>query len=487
MTRTLAELPLPVTYRELGPGFFSEPRPRPLPNAVLAAFNADLCAELDLDAGEATRADVLGLCSGAVQLPGSTPLAMVYAGHQFGVYVPRLGDGRGLLLGEIDDGAGGRLDLHLKGAGQTPYSRDGDGRAVLRSVIREYLGSEALHGLGIPTTRALAIAASDEPVHRERIERAAGMLRVARSHVRFGTFEYFYYRGEEDALRRLADYVIARHYPELAGTAEPWLEMFAAIVARSADLAARWTAAGFAHGVLNTDNMSVTGETLDYGPFGFLDAYQPGFVPNHSDHAARYAFDRQPDVVLWNLGRLAIALTPLVAEAALVGVLHTYRDSVVGAYAGHMAARLGLVADEPGDGALVQELLDLMARDRVDYTRFFRALCDHVGGVSEEPLRDRFVDRDRFDRWDAKYRARLESGPGTPGERAAAMRRVNPRFVLRNYLAENVIRAAEAGDHAPIEELRRVLARPFDEQPGKDVFAAEPPDWGRHLEISCSS
>ncbi len=487
MPRTLDDICLPMSYRDLGPGFFAEPEAEPLPNATLAALNADLCADLGIDSGDAAGAAILRHCSGGAPVAGTRPLAMVYAGHQFGVYVPRLGDGRGLLLAELDTGDGQRADLHLKGAGQTPYSRNGDGRAVLRSVIREYLGSEAMHGLGIPTTRALAIAASDEPVHRERIERAAGMLRVARSHVRFGTFEYFYYRGEEDALRRLADYVIARHYPELGDDSEPHLSLFAAILARSADLVAHWTAIGFTHGVLNTDNMSVVGETLDYGPYGFLDAYEPGFIPNHSDHTGRYAFDRQPDVVLWNLGRLAIAFTPLVAEEALVGVLQTYRERVVRAYTKRMAARLGFATVEAGDAELLQDLLDRMARDRVDYSRLFRALCEWVAGEPAEPLRDRFLDREGFDGWLEKYRARLAREDGAPGERATAMRQVNPCYVLRNYLAENVIRAAEAGDYGPIEDLRRVLARPFDAQPGNEAYAAEPPEWGRHLEISCSS
>jgi uncharacterized protein YdiU (UPF0061 family) len=466
-------------YARVTPSGFAHPR--------LVAFNPDVAALLDIDASAATQPDFLAAMSGQIVLPGSEPLAMKYTGHQFGVYNPDLGDGRGLLLGEVMNRRGERWDLHLKGAGKTPYSRFGDGRAVLRSCIREYLGSEALHHLGIASTRALCITGSDEPVQRETTETGAMLLRVADTHIRFGHFEWLYHSGQHELLKTLADYVIDRHFPELAEDQHRYSRFLAEVVKRTAKLMAQWQLVGFAHGVMNTDNFSITGATFDYGPYGFLEAYEPGFICNHSDHNGRYAWSQQPSIGLWNLNALAHALSGLIERDALVAHLQDYEPQLIRHYADGMRAKLGLREEQPEDRDLSFAFLDLLMKNGADYTRSFRVLAQVRQDDSHPALRDDFVDRDGFDAWLRRYRERLAAESSNDGERAQRMNAVNPKYILRNYLAQIAIEKAEAGDFSEIEKLRLLLNRPYDEQPENESYAALPPDWGRHLEISCSS
>jgi hypothetical protein len=493
---TLETLTFANTYARLPGAFYTRLDPTPLESAYLVAFNPDAAALIGLDAAEGRRPELVAYLSGQRRLPGSDPLAMLYAGHQFGHYVPELGDGRAILLGEVIGAEGIAWDLHLKGAGPTPYSRRGDGRAVLRSVIREYLASEALHGLGIPTTRALCIIGSEEEVFRESVESGAMLVRLAPSHVRFGSFEVFYYRGQLDRIEVLADYVISHHYPGLEGLADRHARLLAEVVERTARLVAAWQAVGFAHGVLNTDNMSVLGITLDYGPYGFLDGYAPGFVCNHSDHHGRYAFDRQPDVVYWNLGRLAQAMLPLLAaepeEAAglAYAALDRFRPAFRERYDALMRARLGLREARPEDEALLARLLGLMEREGTDYTIALRRLCrfSTAPGARNDPVRDVFVDRAGFDAWANDYRTRLLAQGGDDAERGAGMARANPKYLLRNYLAQQAIdRAVRLRDFSEIERLRRLLSDPFAEQPEMEAYAGHPPDWAGGIRVSCSS
>lgn len=511
MSRTFETLTFDNTYARLGEAFSRRVDPTPVPSPRLIAFNPAAAELLDLDTAVAHRPESAEFLSGNRPLPGAEPVAMLYAGHQFGVWVPQLGDGRAILLGEVRNSRGGKWDLHLKGAGITPFSRDGDGRAVLRSTVREYLGSEAMHGLGVPTTRALCIVATPMPVYRETVETGALLTRLAPSHVRFGSFEVFASRRREDLVLRLADHVIDAHYPHLshsggrgipardgdappAAAADRCAAFLAEVVVRTARLVADWQAVGFAHGVLNTDNMSVLGLTLDYGPFGFLDDFDPGFICNHSDHTGRYAFGRQPRIGLWNLARFAEALLGPITEQQAVAALDAYPDAFNERFAERMRARLGLTTAEPEDLDMINRLLDLLADGRVDYTNFLRDLGNfRTDGPADarSRLRDWFPDPTGFDAWAVRYRARLAHEGPVGGEADAArkqrMDRANPKYVLRNYLAQNAIAAAERGDFTEIERLRELLADPFAERPDREAYAAPPPDWGRRLEISCSS
>ncbi len=470
-------------FARLPDAFHTRQPPQGIPDPYWVSINRDAAALIGLDPALADGPELLAALSGNRVLAGSEPLAMVYAGHQFGSYNPQLGDGRGLLLGEVD-GPAGRYDIHLKGAGLTPYSRHGDGRAVLRSSIREYLAGEALHALGIPSTRALAITGSQLPVYREDVETAAIVTRLARTHIRFGHFEFFFYTQQHDALQQLADHCIALYFPDLAGQADQYARFLQQIVHRTARLVAHWQAYGFAHGVLNTDNMSILGETFDFGPYGFLDDYAPGFICNHSDHGGRYAFDQQPAIGLWNLNALAHALSPLIAVEDLRRLLGEYQPVLVQQWSSLMRARLGLQQQKPDDESLVADLLGLLAESRVDYTRFFRALCD---AQNHAQLRNDFVNREAFDAWLARYHARLAQEPTTAAERMIAMQAANPKYILRNYLAQRAIEKAQHGDFSEVDRLLQVLRKPFDEQPEQEAYADLPPDWGKTLEISCSS
>ncbi|NQD38523.1 YdiU family protein [Permianibacter sp. IMCC34836] len=478
---------------------FSVPvTPTPLASPQLVAFSADAAALIDLDPSEAERPAFADLFAGAASISGWEPRAMVYAGHQFGVYVPRLGDGRALLLAEVRDRDGGNWQLHLKGAGATPFSRMGDGRAVLRSSIREFLCSEAMHALGIPTTRALCVIGSGETVYRETPEKGATVLRLAPSHTRFGTFQYFAMTNQHDALKRLLEFTIAEHFPQHRHEADAGLRFFRDVVRRTAGLLAQWQAFGFAHGVMNTDNMSVLGLTLDYGPFGFMDRYNPAYICNHSDTSGRYAFDEQPTVALWNLCRFAEALLPLLDREQLAEALAEFEPQIIEQYSTLMRGKLGLTHPEDDDRELSASLLQLMAAQGADYPRSFRALSQLTGGSTgssvlagsgndDRRFLDEFADREAAANWLQRWRARLAREGSIDLQRQAIQQRHNPKYVLRNYLAQQAIAKAEAGDFSEVQALHALLRKPFDEQPEHERYAALPPDWSRELEISCSS
>jgi uncharacterized protein YdiU (UPF0061 family) len=487
-------------YARLTPPLFARVRPDPLPAPRLVAFNPDAATLLGLDASEASRPDFAEYFGGAKLPPGADPIAMRYAGHQFGVYVPQLGDGRALLLGEVVAPDGRYVDVQLKGSGRTPFSRGGDGRAVLRSTIREYLCSEAMHGLGIPTTRALCIVGSDLPVARARHETAAVLTRLAPSHVRFGSFEMFAHIRKPELVRELAEHVIACHFADAdwATRADRHAQLLREVVRRTAQLVAAWQAVGFAHGVMNTDNMSILGLTLDYGPFGFMEAFDPQHICNHTDQQGRYSYANQPQVGHWNCYALGQALLPLIGDVDQAQeALAAYQPEYARAMDEILHAKLGLRTAVDDDRALFDAMFQLMEAGRVDFTRFFRALgnlqADPAGLDAEgaahpdAPLRDMFLERGAFDAWAMQYRARLRAEPGADADRKAAMDEVNPKYVLRNYLAQVAIDKAQQKDFSEISRLLAVLERPFDEQPDNDAYAALPPDWASHLEVSCSS
>jgi uncharacterized protein YdiU (UPF0061 family) len=409
------------------------------------------------------------------------------------VWAGQLGDGRAILLGEaaadsINPEA--TLELQLKGAGPTPYSRRADGRAVLRSSIREFLCSEAMAALGIPTSRALAVVGADQRVMRETPETVAVVTRMAPSFVRFGSFEHWFYNDRPTELKILADYVIARSYPDLQDAANPYAALLIEVSRRTAELVAHWQAVGFMHGVLNTDNMSILGQTLDYGPFGFMDAYDPTHICNHTDVQGRYAYNMQPRIGQWNCSALAQALLPLIGEIDIArDALATYQPSFDTKMAALWQAKLGLRSQQPNDGVLLDALLAILQRSRVDFSLFFRRLSGlrRDEPAADAPLRDLFLDRAAFDAWAVQYRARLAQENSVDAVRAAAMNRVNPRFVLRNYLAQIAIDKAQQKDFSEVATLLAILQRPFDDQPEHEAYAALPPDWAGQLEVSCSS
>ncbi|WPB59160.1 protein adenylyltransferase SelO [Xylophilus sp. GOD-11R] len=476
-------------FATLGPAFSTAIQAQPLPAPYPVGVSASAAALLGLDALALSDPLVIEALAGSRTLAGSSPVATLYSGHQFGVWAGQLGDGRALLLGEVD-APGGPLEIQLKGAGRTPYSRGGDGRAVLRSSIREFLCSEAMAGLGIPTTRALAVVGSDAGVRREEIETAAVVTRLAPSFIRFGHFEHFAARQDVDSLRTLADHIIDRHYPQaragegFAGNA--YAALLAQVTLRTAAMVAQWQAVGFCHGVMNTDNMSILGLTIDYGPFQFLDGFDPRHICNHSDTQGRYAYDQQPQVAYWNLFCLGQALMPLIGDTELaMAALEPYKQRFPIEYLARMRAKLGLADEQPEDADLLDGLLRLLAAHQVDWTIFWRRLADHVCGGPVEPVRDLFLDREGFDTWIARHAARL-AGTDRPAA-GLAMLAVNPRFVLRNHLGETAIRQARQKDYSGIAALTTLLSWPFEQHPGFDAYADFPPDWASTIEISCSS
>ncbi|WP_312591565.1 protein adenylyltransferase SelO [Stutzerimonas nitrititolerans] len=485
--KTLTELNFDNRFARLGDVFSTEVMPQPLAEPRLVIASEAAMTLLDLNPAEADTPLFAELFSGHKLWSTAEPRAMVYSGHQFGAYNPQLGDGRGLLLGEVINDAGDYWDLHLKGAGKTPYSRMGDGRAVLRSSIREFLASEHLHALGIPSSRALCVTSSQTPVYRERQERGAMLLRLAPSHVRFGHFEFFYYTRQHDALRQLLDHVIACHFPDCLEHPEPYRSFFRQVLERTAGMIARWQAYGFCHGVMNTDNMSILGITFDFGPYAFLDDFDARFICNHSDDTGRYSFENQVPIAHWNLAALAQALTPFVEVGALRESMDLFLPLYEAQWLALMRGRLGFVQADDGDQALIQDLLKLMQGSAVDYTRFFRELGDSPAEQALSRLREDFVDLQGFDRWAQTYRQRSEREGTDQAARQTRMQAANPKYILRNYLAQQAIEAAEQGDYEPVRELHAVLSRPFDEQPGMERYAQRPPEWGKHLEISCSS
>ncbi len=454
-------IPFANTYARLPERFYARLNPTPVARPRLIKLNIALAEQLGLDPDDLT-ADVL---AGNHVPEGAEPMALAYAGHQFGNFVPRLGDGRANLLGEV----GGR-DIQLKGAGRTPFSRGGDGRAALGPVLREYLIAEAMHAFGIPTTRALAAVATGETVVRETGLPGAIVTRVAASHIRVGTFQYFAARQDTDGVRTLADYAMARHYPGVTG----YRAFLEAVIARQAALIARWLLVGFIHGVMNTDNCSIAGETIDYGPCAFMDAYAPATVFSSIDQQGRYAYGNQARIAAWNLARLAETLLPLldddeaqaveIAQECLAGFGRTFEA----AYFGGLRRKIGLSSVRDGDDALTQDLLKAMAQNQADFTLTFR-------GLGEAETRDLFTDPTAYDAWEARWRQRLAFEVETPEARRAAMRAVNPAFIPRNHLVEAALNAAiERDDFAPFEELLAVVTQPFDDQSGFARYAAPP-------------
>ena len=488
MPQRLDALTWDNSFSRLPETFYQTVSPTPLPNLRLVAFNPDVAAQLGLSAAEAGRPEFLAALNGDRIVAGTKPLAAIYAGHQFGVWVPELGDGRAILLGEVVGPRHQRWEVQLKGAGPTRYSRMGDGRAVLRSTIREYLAGEAMHGLGVPTTRSLAIVGSDAPVYREQVETAALLVRVAPTHVRFGSFQLFASRGMTQELNRLADYVIELHFTDLLRlpAAQRYAAWYREVVERTARLMAAWTATGFTHGVMNTDNMSIVGLTLDYGPYGWMDAYDRGFIPNHSDTSGRYAFDQQPRVGLWNCARLGEALHSLVSEADAIMALESYRTTFDRALDSLMRAKLGLMTTEPNDVVLVGEMLAMLHDSHTDYTRFFRALS-RFRSADGAAVRAEVKDVERIADWLSQYDQRLRRENSSDDARHGRMLGANPKYVLRNWMAQEAIGKAQAGEFPLIEELRVMLTTPFDEHPDMERYAGPRPAGVPVVELSCSS
>ena len=487
---TLEGLVLVPGYAELGPLFVERLDPTPLPNPYLIAFNFDVAKLVGIDPEEARRPEFLRLAAGCARFAAVEPFAAVYAGHQFGSFVSQLGDGRAITLAEVTTPGGSPLEWQIKGGGPTAFSRFGDGRAVLRSTIREYLCSEAMAGLGIATTRALALAGSDDPIYRETVETAAVLTRIAPSHLRFGHFEFFHYRNQPEQVKTLADYAIRRFYPELstiADDAERYAAFLSAVSTRTANLVAQWQAVGFAHGVMNTDNMSLLGLTLDYGPFGFLDAYIPSFICNHTDSGGRYAFDRQPMIARWNCQALAAALTTLVDIDRAREALKAFDVEFARVMPALMRAKFGFAIAEEGDGKIMSACLEALALHGVDFTIFFRALSRFAPGNDADAALGALFPDESWTLWRARYVARLARESRTQDERHAAMLATNPAIVLRNYLAQEAIEAAQSRDYAPLHALHAALREPFAERPEHAHFYAPPPPGATAIEVSCSS
>ncbi|MEM7009738.1 MAG: YdiU family protein [Thermodesulfobacteriota bacterium] len=482
--RKITELNFNNSYRSLPEEFYDLVVPTPFTNPHLVNFNPDAGELIDLDPNEARSEVFSHYFSGKKQIPGSDPIAMYYTGHQFGVYNKDIGDGRAILLGQVTNSKAESWDLHLKGSGRTKYSRVFDGRAVLRSCIREYLCSEAMHTLGIPTTRALCIIGSDEKVERETTEMGAMMVRMAQTHVRFGSFEAFHYLGDQENVKILADYVIEHQFPEFINLDERYHLFFSEVVRRTAELIAKWQSVGFTHGVMNTDNMSITGLTIDYGPYGFIENYDPEYIPNHSDHFGRYSYQNQPAIAHWNLTKLALALSSILADESANESLDNFRNIYSESFIQIMRTKLGLKDPLAEDAELIKGILEILAGEDVDYTNFFRRLSD----IESHDITSNFSDKSAITGWLSSYQKRLSQENTANLERKKNMDLVNPKFILRNYLAENAIRkAVDNGDYAEVERLHMILKNPFSEQIQFQDYSDPSPDWGKNLVISCSS
>ncbi len=487
--------PFDNSYARLPDRFFVRTPPTPVATPRLVRLNRPLALELGLDPEALASPEGVAALAGAAVPEGAEPIAAAYAGHQFGHFQPQLGDGRAVLLGEVVDRAGRRRDIQLKGAGPTPFSRMGDGRAALGPVLREYLVGEAMAALGIPTTRALAAVLTGEVVYRETRLPGAVLTRVASSHIRVGTFQFFAARGDVEGLRVLADHAIARHDPEAAAADRPYRAFLDGVVARQAALIARWLLVGFVHGVMNTDNASIAGETIDYGPCAFMDRYDPAVVFSSIDQHGRYAYANQPGIAHWNLSRLAEALLPLLdpdrdraveeAEAAIAG----FGPAFEAAYHAGIRRKLGLLTEREGDLALAGGLLSAMGRGGADFTQTFRGLATASADPSTEAsMRELFSDPAAFDAWAAGWRSRLAEEPGREVERRASMRLANPVYIPRNARVEEVIAAAvEHDDLGPFDALSEVLANPFDEQPGRERYALPPEPGGPAYRTFCGT
>jgi len=429
----------------------------------------------------ADNQELLEIFNGTKKIDSLKPLSMVYSGHQFGQYVEQLGDGRGLLFAQMNSNEG-LLDIHLKGAGKTPYSRFGDGRAVLRSVIREYLCGEAMYALSIPTTRALMIIGSDEMVIREKSESAAMLVRTAKTHIRFGNFEYFHYNNKPEHVKALADFCINSYPQYFSRTKDAYEDFFRVIVKNTANMVAHWQAYGFNHGVMNTDNMSILGETFDYGPYGFMEDYNPSHICNHSDHQGRYAFKNQPYIGLWNCSALGHALSSLISEESQTEILQTYEENFQNTLAELYRKKLGLGLEEPEDAALIQGLLDIMESEKLDYTNTFRNLMHTLTNKISPELSSEISKS-----WVVSFLKRHSRETMSQEKRLELMSQMNPKFILRNYMAQEAIEAAEKNDFLLLNTLLIILTQPFEEFPEHQKFANKSPKWAKDLEISCSS
>jgi uncharacterized protein YdiU (UPF0061 family) len=486
--------PFENTYTALPASFFARVAPTPVTSPRLIKLNRRLAARLGLDPDRLDSPEGAEILAGKRLPDGADPIAMAYAGHQFGHFVPQLGDGRAILLGEVIDADGVRRDIQLKGSGPTPFSRRGDGRAALGPVLREYIVSEAMAALGIPTTRSLAAVTTGESVLRETPLPGAVLTRVASSHIRVGTFQYFAARGDTEGVRRLADHVIARHYPEAANADRPYHALLEGVIARQADLVARWLLVGFIHGVMNTDNTSISGETIDYGPCAFMDQYDPATVFSSIDEMGRYAYANQPRIAQWNLTRLAECLLPLFSDEKdkaieqAQAILGAFAEKFTTAYQAGLRKKIGLFTAREGDQALVQDLLDAMAKNQADFTLTFRRLSDAELDQDNGSVRHLFADPSAFDEWAARWRQRIGDEPQDAATRQAAMRSVNPAFIPRNHRVEAIIEAAvDRDDFAPFEELMTVLTKPYEDQAAFAGYAEPPEPHERVLQTFCGT
>lgn len=486
--------PFDNSFARLPARFFARCAPTRVSAPEMVKVNVPLAESLGLDAAWLAGADGVAMLAGNALPDGSEPIATAYAGHQFGNFVPQLGDGRAILLGEVIDRGGMRRDIQLKGSGPTPFSRNGDGRAALGPVLREYVVSEAMAALGIPTTRALAAVATGDRVMRERMLPGAILTRVAASHIRVGSFQFFAAREDPEGVRLLAEHVVARHYPQAAAMPNPFRALLDAVIGAQAELVARWLLVGFIHGVMNTDNCSVAGETIDYGPCAFMDEYDPATVFSSIDRNARYAYGNQPRIAQWNLARLAETLLPLLdddPDAALAEaerLIGSFRPRFEAHYLPGLRRKIGLRTQREEDLALVQDLLDRMAAGHADFTLTFRRLADVLTPGDGDAVRGLFLDPTAFDVWAARWRARLALEPEHDGDRQAEMNAVNPAFIPRNHNVEAMICAAvDRQDFAPFEEMMQVLARPFEDQPGFARYAEPPQPGERVLQTFCGT
>lgn len=475
----LHEITLSAPYLSLDPIFYDRVDPTPLHRPYLISSNPKGLALLEIDP-DSDPGEITALLNGTLSLEGSIPYAMCYAGHQFGHYVPRLGDGRAINLGKTKG-----WNLQLKGSGQTLYSRQGDGRAVLRSSIREYLIAEAMDALGIPTTRSFALIGSQERVARERWERGAIVLRLSPSWVRFGSFEYFYHTHRHRELESLADFLLAESYPHLLGNAEPYVDMFHEIVQRTAELIAQWQSVGFNHGVMNTDNMSAAGLTIDYGPYAFMDTFESGYICNHTDSGGRYSYDSQPGIGLWNLQRLALALSPIIPQEKLEMALSTYAPTYTRKLMELLRNKLGLDKEDEGDADLFRSLFAMLESAYVDMTPFFRTLSRYEGDRTS--LLALTVLPVNMNEWLTRYDQRLLSNTLSTEERHAQMLRTNPKYVLKNYILQEAIEKAEQGDSTLVNDLLTIAQNPYDEHPEFERYASPTPPQHQNIQLSCSS
>lgn len=483
------------TYARLPERFFARLTPTPVAAPRLVRLNSPLALQLNLDPDWLASDEGVAILAGNRIPDFAEPMATAYAGHQFGGFVPQLGDGRAILLGEVIEKGGQRRDIQLKGSGPTPFSRRGDGRAALGPVLREYLVSEAMAALGIPTTRTLAAVTTGEMVVRETVLPGAVLTRVASSHIRVGTFEFFARRGDTEGVQLLSDHVMARHYPDAARAKRPYRELLDAVIQAQATLIAQWLLVGFIHGVMNTDNMSVAGETIDYGPCAFLDRYEPEAVFSAIDHQGRYAYMNQPAIGQWNLTRLAECLLPLLsgdmdsAVAEAQEALSAYVSIFEEAYDMGLRRKIGLLEEHEGDRELGRDLLRAMSANGADFTLTFRRLSDAVTGSEQgSDVRCLFAQPSAFDEWAARWRQRLNQEPTDETARRAAMRAINPAYIPRNHRVEAVIRAAvHEDDFGPFEEMLTVLSQPFEDQPAFARYAEPPQDEERVCQTFCGT